>query len=182
VSHLLFADDSLLFFRADGKSAREVKEVLDAYCQASGQQINMDKSLIHFAKGCVQSLREEIKNILDVHNEALKEKYLGMPSDVGSSINGAFKFLTDRVWSRVHGWMELCSSADGKEVLIKAVAQQSQRRGLCQHIDGLLRKFWWGCKDGKRKTCWVAWEDMTKPKFFLVVLAFGTWSYLTLHF
>jgi hypothetical protein len=83
----------------------------------------MDKSLIHFAKGCVQSLREEIKNILDVHNEALKEKYLGMPSDVGSSINGAFKFLKDRVWSRVQGWMELCSSADGKEVLIKAVAQ-----------------------------------------------------------
>jgi len=150
----------------------------------------MDKSSIHFAKGCGQSLREEIKNILDVHNEALKEKYLGMPSDVGSSINGAFKFLKDRVWSRVQGWMEQCLPVGGKEVLIKAVAQEIPTfsmsyfklpRRLCQHIDGLLCKFWWGCKDGKRKTCWVAWEDMTKPKFF-VVLAFGTRSYLTLHF
>jgi hypothetical protein len=52
VSHLLFADDSLLFFRADGKSAREVKEVLNIYCQASSQQINMEKSSIHFVKGC----------------------------------------------------------------------------------------------------------------------------------
>ena len=77
--------------------------MLDTYCQASGQQINMDKSSIHFAKGCGQSLREEIKNILDVHNEALKEKYLGMLSDVGSAIGGAFKFLKDRVWSRVQG-------------------------------------------------------------------------------
>ena len=66
VSHLPFADDSLLFFRVDGESAREVKEVLNIYCQALGQQINMEKSSIHFAKGCSQSLREEIKDILEV--------------------------------------------------------------------------------------------------------------------
>jgi hypothetical protein len=33
------------------------------------------------------------------------------------------------------------------------------------HIDGLLRNFWWGSKQGKRRTCWVALEDMTKPKY-----------------
>ena len=80
----------------------------------------MEKLSIHFAKGCSQSLKGEIKNILEVHTEALKEKYLGMPSDVGSAINGAFKFLKDRVWSRVQGWMERCLSTGGKEVLIKA--------------------------------------------------------------
>jgi hypothetical protein len=36
--------------------------------------------------------------------------------------------------------------------------------GLCQHIDGLLMKFWWGCMDGKQKTCWVVWDEMTQPK------------------
>jgi hypothetical protein len=34
-----------------------------------------------------------------------------------------------------------------------------------------LGKFWWGCKDGKRKTCWVAWDDMTQPK--------DCWCFLT---
>ena len=57
--------------------------------------------------------------------------------------------------------------------MIKAVAQAIPTysmscfrlpRGLCKHIDGLLRSFWWGSKEGKRRTCWVAWEDMTKPK------------------
>jgi hypothetical protein len=38
-------------------------------------------------------------------------------------------------------------------------------RSLCQHIDGLLRTFWWGSEEGKRRTCWVVWEEMTKPKF-----------------
>jgi hypothetical protein len=37
--------------------------------------------------------------------------------------------------------------------------------GLCHHLNCLLRNFWWGSKEGKRKTCWVAWEDMTKPKY-----------------
>ena len=78
------------------------------------------------------------------------------------------------MWKRVQGWMELILSAGGKEVLIKAVAQDVPTysmacfrlpRGLCQHIDGLIRNFWWGSKEGKRKPCWVAWEDVNKPKY-----------------
>jgi len=101
VSHLLFADDSLLFFKANRESAVEVKNLLQAYCRASRQQINMDKSSIHFAKGCPGSLKEDIKNILAVENEALSEKYLGVPTDVGCSSNGAFKYPKAWLWSRV---------------------------------------------------------------------------------
>jgi hypothetical protein len=70
--------------------------------------------------------------------------------------------------------MEQCLSAGGKDVLIKAVVQAIPifsmacfkfPRGLCEHINGLIRNFWWGSKDGKRRACWVAWEEMTKPKF-----------------
>jgi hypothetical protein len=107
VSHLLFTNDSLLFFTATRESAEEVKEVLHLYCRASGQQINFHKSLIHFSKGCWH----DIKVILDVQKESLNEKYLGMPSDVGSSVDGAFKYLKDRVCKRVQGWLGLCLSA-----------------------------------------------------------------------
>ena len=108
----------------------------------------MDKSSIFFAKGIPQRRKEEIMDLLDVHNMSLSEKYLGMPSDVGASVNGAFKYLKDRVWKRVQGWMEQSLSAGGKEVLIKAVAQAIPTysmscfrlpRGLCEHINSVLR-------------------------------------------
>ena len=57
VSHLLFADNSLLFFKANRESAEAIKEALNNYCRASGQQVNMDKSSIHFAKGVGGSIQ-----------------------------------------------------------------------------------------------------------------------------
>ena len=128
----------------------------------------MDKSSIHFAKGCNVGVRNEIKEILDVHKETLSEKYLGISTDVGTSVNSAFIYLKDWVWKKQ------CLSAGGKEVLIKVVAQAIPTysmscfrllRGLCKHIDGVLPDFWWRSKEGKWRTCWVAWDDMSKPKF-----------------
>lgn len=75
---------------------------------------------------------------------------------------GSFKCLKDRIWEQVQGWMEKELSVGGKEVLLKSVAQAIPTystayfklpRGLCHHIKGLLRKFWWGSnKKGERKT------------------------------
>jgi hypothetical protein len=85
VSHLLFADDSLLLFKADVVSEEKIQEVLDKYCLALGQRINRDKSSIFFSKRCPSNVEEGVKTTLDIHNESLNEKYLGMPWDVGRS-------------------------------------------------------------------------------------------------
>ena len=52
----------------------------------------MDKSSIHFAKGCGQSLREEIKDILEVL-KLLKEKYLGNAIRCGLSDKWSFQIF-----------------------------------------------------------------------------------------
>jgi hypothetical protein len=74
---------------------------------ASGQRINQDKSSIFSSKRCPNEVKEGAKMVLDVHNETLNAKYLGMPSDVGRSRSGAFKYIKDQIWSRIHGWLEL---------------------------------------------------------------------------
>jgi hypothetical protein len=151
VSHLLFADDSPLLFKAETEIAGKVQEVLDLYCMALGQQINREKSSIFFSKRCPDSIKQSVKTVLQVHSESLSEKYLGMPTDVGRSRNGAFKYLKDRIWKRIQGWIEKLLLAGGKDVLIKLVAQAipifsmacfKLPRGLCLHINALIRKFW----------------------------------------
>ena len=96
-----------------------------------------------FSKGCPEKARGAIKNILQVPNEQLNEKYLGMPFNVGNSKNEAFKYLKDRLWNNIQGLMKKLLSTAGKEVLIKSVAQVipvyfmsyfKLPRGLCQQL------------------------------------------------
>jgi hypothetical protein len=48
VSHLLFADDSLILMKADITNATSLQHILDTYCANSGQMVSLAKSSIFF--------------------------------------------------------------------------------------------------------------------------------------
>lgn len=50
VSHLMFADDLILFCLANYREARELANVMRCYCSWSGQAINFQKSSIAFSR------------------------------------------------------------------------------------------------------------------------------------
>ena len=61
LTHLLFADDSLLFCRAMGDECRKIMEILETYEVASGQKVNKSKTAIFFSKSTVEAIKQEIK-------------------------------------------------------------------------------------------------------------------------
>lgn len=36
--------------------------------------------------------------------------------------------------------------------------------GLCNDIEELIRKFWWGERGNRQKIHWLKWDEMTKSK------------------
>ena len=50
ISHLFFADDSLLFCRAFLANLQAIQDILSLYEQASGQKLNREKTSIFFSK------------------------------------------------------------------------------------------------------------------------------------
>lgn len=55
----LFADDSLIFCRANDRDDNALKDVLKAYCQASGQLVNDNKSEAIVSNNVEACLKEE---------------------------------------------------------------------------------------------------------------------------
>lgn len=50
VSHLFFADDSMILLKAKQEEAMALREVLDLYENSSGQCINLEKSALMFSQ------------------------------------------------------------------------------------------------------------------------------------
>lgn len=93
ISHLLFADGSLLFCQATKKETQEVLDIPKLYAEASGQCINMEKSSVYFSSNTSSWKRELIKAMLGVSEVARFEAYLGLPTLVGGVNTIFFLFL-----------------------------------------------------------------------------------------
>ncbi|KAG2555195.1 hypothetical protein PVAP13_9KG563530, partial [Panicum virgatum] len=87
ISHLLFADDCLVFTQATKRGAERIAETLDLYNRGSGQLVNKDKSVIFFNDNCDVSQKNEVRESLQIATEALGEKYLGLPTAVGRAVD-----------------------------------------------------------------------------------------------
>ncbi|XP_050211481.1 uncharacterized protein LOC126661668 [Mercurialis annua] len=173
VSHLFFADDSLIFTRANVNDCAVIRDILQVYSKASGQTINLDKSAICFGKGADVRLQNEISQILQIPITECHEKYLGLPSSVGRSKSQSFKSIKERIWNKLQSWKGSLFSSGGKEVLLKAVIQAIPSyymncfkfpKSLIREIERLCCRFWWGSEDGNNKIHWARWKTLCEPK------------------
>jgi len=103
VSHLLFADDSLILMNADKKNADCLRNLLDRYCQSSGQMLSVNKSSIFFSENTDPGRRLEVTTSLNIMTESLNDKYLGLPTLVGADRSDCFWHLVDRIRLRISG-------------------------------------------------------------------------------
>ncbi|KAB2609074.1 hypothetical protein D8674_012242 [Pyrus ussuriensis x Pyrus communis] len=151
ISHLFFADDTLLFLRADMKNCRNLRHLLDNFCVASGQKVNLEKSSVFFGANVPKVNAEQMGNALDMKVVINPGTYLGVPTIWGRSKKRGLAYVKGRVMEKLQGWKQ--------NTLSRAAV-------VCKELDALVAGFWWGCKEGTHKIHWVSkecWRLITEP-------------------
>uniref|UniRef100_A0A803QGM3 Reverse transcriptase domain-containing protein n=1 Tax=Cannabis sativa TaxID=3483 RepID=A0A803QGM3_CANSA len=83
LSHLLFADDSMVFTPVHSRASDSLNVILDLYNKATGQLVNRDKSSILFSPNTFADAQLQFRQSLHLHGEGFISKYLGVPHCVG---------------------------------------------------------------------------------------------------
>jgi hypothetical protein len=126
-----------------------------------------------FGDACPEERRTEVKDILQLEQETFEAKYLGLPTPDGRMGKDKFESLQAKLAKCLVEWDDNHKSQAAKEVLIKAIGQAipiyvmsvfKLPLGLCDELTKIIRRYWWGAENGKRKTHWVAWDIMMRPK------------------
>ena len=93
ISHLLFADDSLIFCQATIEECHRLLTILAQYEAASGQAINRQKTTLFFSENTRFDVKHNIRNLMGARIVEDCEKYLGLPMASGKSKVYTFKHL-----------------------------------------------------------------------------------------
>ena len=97
VSHLLFANDSIVFCRASVEECDRLIKVLKEYEGDSGQKLNKEKTSLFFSKNTHRETQEYVQRRFGAQIIHHHEKYLGLPPLIGRGKRKAFNRIKDQV-------------------------------------------------------------------------------------
>jgi hypothetical protein len=102
ISHLLFADDTLILFEADPEHITHLRHILIWFEAPSGLRINLGKSEL-VQVGDVPHL-ELLADILGCKTTTLPMNYLGPPLGAGFKLQSIWNPIVEKMERRLAGW------------------------------------------------------------------------------
>uniref|UniRef100_A0A803PUB8 RNase H type-1 domain-containing protein n=1 Tax=Cannabis sativa TaxID=3483 RepID=A0A803PUB8_CANSA len=173
ISHLMYADDTFVFCKANVEEVNTILDCINEYGAWSGQRLNVQKSAYVFSDNTARDTQLEIVERLGFRKLGSEDKFLGNPILWTKSKMRDFKFLKDKVLAKIEGWRCKLLSQAGRATLIRSVAQSVPMysmssfllpKGLCRELDQAIRKFWWtGGGDKDRYLALVEWDVLCLP-------------------
>lgn len=170
-SHVLYADDVMVFCKGNIASVNALKDLFWTYATASGQHINPAKSTI-YAGSISQGRLNYLVNYLGFQAGELPFNYLGVPLFRGKPKKSHLQGIADKIKIKLASWKAVLLSMAGRVLLVKSVIQAmlvhsmsvySWPIALLKDIDKWCRNFIWSGDIDKRKMVTVAWKKLCKP-------------------
>ncbi|XP_020271780.1 uncharacterized protein LOC109846950 [Asparagus officinalis] len=145
ISHLIFADDLLLFAKEDLYSIQKLHHCVKDFSDATDLEANLDKYSIYFG-GVDDSAKIEIKNFLGFSEGVLPFKYLGVPLFCKRLTYVDCNPFLDKISNHFHKWSRHSN------------LPYAGRLQVVKLIDEKCRKFLWGKSENSFKTPLVSWD------------------------
>ncbi|XP_060183167.1 uncharacterized protein LOC132613136 [Lycium barbarum] len=147
-------------------------KILKKYHEASGQEINIEKSCYITHSSLNPRTTKRLKKWIGYKHSNFPFNYLGCPIYTGRKRIDIFTDLTTKVINKTGGWKTNLLSAGGKALIIKHVVQ-SQTLHLfaaleppittLKQIEMYFCNFFWGQKEDKNKYHWSNWKKLYYP-------------------
>lgn len=106
LTHLMFADDVILFAKANPRNIYNLLNILNVYSINFGQCINVSKSGIIYGKFVQHALQRSVGQILNMQEWDNPSRYLGLQGEWGRSKISALTWVKERVLAKLEGWKE----------------------------------------------------------------------------
>ena len=173
ISHLMFADDILLFGEASLSTLTTMNATLHSFFHLSGQKIDESKSMLYFSPNTPMDIKDEFEQELNILSTNDLGTYLGFPLCHRKPSKNKLSFLIDKMASKLSSWKARALSKAGKMILINSTLQSIPRylmhpialpASFIAKLDSICSNFFWNGKDNKKKINWIAWKNICKPK------------------
>ena len=111
-SHLLFADDMLIFSESNVASLKAIDNVLELLAANTGLVIDKLESKVFFSKGCQN--KQALKEAIGVEEGKMLRRYLGIPLAVNYLKAKNNSVLIDKCRNKIERWMSSTLSFSGR--------------------------------------------------------------------
>uniref|UniRef100_A0A2N9FC99 Reverse transcriptase domain-containing protein n=1 Tax=Fagus sylvatica TaxID=28930 RepID=A0A2N9FC99_FAGSY len=170
VSHLLYADDTILFCDAHPEQLLYIRMVLTCFEAVTGLKVNMAKSEM-VPIGEVNGL-SALADLLYCHVGSLPIHYLGMPLGASYKAVEIWNPIIEKIERRLAGWQKMYLSKGGRLTLLMSTLSSLPTYYLslfpipvsvAKRIESIQRNFLWGGTGEDPKLHLVAWERVCSP-------------------
>lgn len=171
ISHLMFADDVMVFFDGSSSSLHGIYETLDDFAGWSGLKMNREKTSL-FHAGLPLSDSRAISHY-GFPEGSLPVRYLGLPLMCRKLRISEYSPLLEKVKSRFRAWAVKSLSFAGRAQLIASVIYGTVNfwistfmlpKGCLRRIESLCSSFLWSGNIENHNKAKVAWSTVCLPK------------------
>lgn len=174
LTHLQYADDTILFMTNTEENIVTVKFLLYCYEAMSGLKINYQKSEIMVIGGDEMET-QRVADLFNCQAGKMPFTYLGIPISMNKLTNADLDIPPNKIEKRLATWKCGYLSYGGKAILINSCLSSIPLymmgvyllpEGVHNKMDSIRARFFWEGLEKKRKYHMIKWEALCRPKEF----------------